>query len=77
MGKIHTGLEYKGQKDTNSKREREGQREMSWNLETSSTEYGKSENPFTTSILLLLFDFSGEACLQVSKFSIFGLFDLV
>ena len=46
MGKIHTGLEYKGEKDTNSKREREGQREMSWNLETSSTEYGKSEELF-------------------------------
>ena len=29
VGKIHTGLEYKGQKGTNSKREREGQRQMS------------------------------------------------
>jgi len=29
VGKIHTGLEYKGQKGTSSKREREGQREIS------------------------------------------------
>ena len=41
MGKIHKGLEYKGQKGTDSKRMREGQREMFWNPETSSTEDGK------------------------------------